>query len=568
MGRHCGLGLGIVVMLGVTGAGFGDGYHRSYFDEALPLGLDRERIAVQMPASGDATALDASLAPFGLSTAGAEPLALTGWTLIETTDGVRRSDASIESLVTALVASRSFAFVSPVFLDERMQPLIMTRDLLIGFESGVGPEMAGALLGALVPGAVLDRDFAGLPGVYRVRTTFADGFDVLALANDLASRADVRFAESDAIVRGRLTIIPNDPMFGQLWGLHQASDADMDAPEAWDVTIGDDAIRVVVMDMGIDQAHPDLHQAPGMDFTGNNTPGGGPFSSCDDHGTAVAGCVSATIDNGLGVVGVAPNCTVTSAKIGVATSFFGLCLGFFDSQPSMLMNALDWSASSGARVTNSSFSYTVSAGVTNAYANARANGVVHFAATGNSGEGTIAYPSSLASVNAIGAMAPTGVKASFSQYGTGIAFCAPGQGIASTDRVGSAGYESGDYVSGLDGTSFASPYAAGVAALVLSVDPSLTPAEVEDILDATCVDVGAAGYDLTYGHGFVNAFNAVTAASSTTPCPGDGDGDGTVGPADLAALLGAWGTADPTWDLNASGDVGPDDLAILLGAWG
>jgi serine protease len=226
---------------------------------------------------------------------------------------------------------------------------------------------------------------------------------------------------------------------------------------------------------------------------------------------------------------------VASGKIGVTNIFLWFCLSSFDSQPSMLANALAWTVDIGAGVTNSSFSYTQSSTVTTAYQNARNNGVIHFAATGNGGGSSISYPSSLSSVNAVGALNSSGNRASFSQYGSGIAYSAPGEGILTTDRTGGDGYEGGDYAT-LSGTSFASPNAAGVAALVLSMDPSLAPAAVEEVMNETCVDKGASGYDTVYGWGFVNAQNAVEAMIQSGP--GDYDGDGDVDETDFAYWAG------------------------------
>jgi len=134
--------------------------------------------------------------------------------------------------------------------------------------------------------------------------------------------------------------------------------------------------------------------------------------------------------------------------------------------------------------------------------------MVHFASAGNDSDTNINYPSSLASVNSIAAVNDDGNLASFSDSGTGLAFTAPGDDIWTTDRTGSDGGSNSDYAL-VDGTSFASPYAAGVAALVLSVDDLLGAAEVEQIMQDTARDLGAPGYDTTFGWGLVNANQAL-----------------------------------------------------------
>jgi subtilisin family serine protease len=113
----------------------------------------------------------------------------------------------------------------------------------------------------------------------------------------------------------------------------------------------------------------------------------------------------------------------------------------------------------------------------------------------------------------------------------------------------------------------ACPHVAGLAALVWGANPELSAAEVRAIIESTSDDRGEPGWDQTYGHGRVNALAAVLAAT-TPPCSAaDVDCNGSVGAADLALLLAAWGTAGPG-DIDGDGNVGPADVALLLAAWG
>ncbi|RPJ42820.1 MAG: hypothetical protein EHM19_09840, partial [Candidatus Latescibacterota bacterium] len=174
-------------------------------------------------------------------------------------------------------------------------------------------------------------------------------------------------------------------------------------------------------------------------------------------------------------------------------------------QVSWTVEALDWAEGQGARVTNNSNSYgSPSNALNDKYASTRGGGMVHFASAGNDGVEGLGYPSSLPTVLSIGALTPDGTKASFSNWGAGLAFAAPGTDVYTTDRTGSLGYGAGDYVF-VQGTSFSSPYSAGVAALLLSRRPDLPSPAAEDILKYTCVDLGASGFDNTFGWGFVNA---------------------------------------------------------------
>ncbi|MBC8309483.1 MAG: S8 family serine peptidase [Phycisphaerales bacterium] len=488
-----------------------------------------------------------------------------GWAYVRTPQRMQ-SFNSIEQTVNKLVENSEYDFVSPVFLSENSLPYIPTRDLLVQRTHESNQDSVEALLRSY--GEILDINFSGMERVYRVRTSLTDGRDVLVLANELAGMEMFAFAESDAIAWVKPAHMPNDPEFNQQWGLHQSNDHDMDLPEAWDISMGSEDIVVVVLDSGIDQNHPDIHQLTGETFTGSSS-NGNPGNGCDNHGTAVSGCVAATIDNNLGVAGVAPHCWVRAGKIFNEMDLFGFCFGFLEFQESWAVNGITWAADSGARVTNSSWGGgSPLSGITNAFNTTRASGVFHVAAAGNDGSTTIGWPSSLDSVISVAAMSSNGTLASFSTHGNGLFISAPGESIRTTDRSGGDGYGSGNTTT-IDGTSFASPYTAGVAALILSVDPTLSPDELENVLSSTAVDYGSGGYDTTFGHGFVNAKAALDAVDGGTSCTGDLDGDGSVGVADLLGVVDQWGACNGcSGDIDGDGTVGVGDLLAIVDAWG
>jgi len=488
-----------------------------------------------------------------------------GFAYVKTTQKMQTLFA-VERVVDKLLVDANYDFVSPVFLGEGGLPYIPTQDLLVMRTPESNQEVVEALLSS--HGVILDVDFSGMERVYRVRTTLTDGRAVLELANELAANDMFAFAESDAISWVKPMHIPNDPEFGQQWGLHQSNDHDMDLPEAWDISMGSEDIVVVVLDSGIDQNHPDIHQLAGETFTGSSS-NGNPGNGCDNHGTAVSGCIAATIDNNQGVAGVAPHCWVRAGKIFNELDIFGFCLGFLEFQESWAVNGITWAADSGARVTNSSWGGgSPLSGITNAFNTTRAAGVFHVAAAGNDGSATIGWPASLDSLISVAAMSSNGTLASFSTYGNGLFISAPGENIRTTDRSGGDGYGAGDTTT-ISGTSFASPYTAGVAALVLSVDPTLTPDELENILSSTAVDYGSGGYDTTFGHGFINAKAALDAVDDGTTCVGDVDGDGNVGVADLLSVIEQWGTCSGcNGDIDGDGMVGVGDLLAIVDAWG
>ena len=467
-------------------------------------------------------------------------------------------------LVSRIAASGDVAFVSPVFLGgTAMLPWAPTADLLIQADSDdvIDDIVAAHNL------HLIERDLGGL-GFAHLHSDIRSGLDMLLLQQQLLQRTDVSIAETNAIRWTKAAEIPNDPEFSAQWGLHQNSDIDMDGPEAWDVTYGSADIHVVVLDSGIDQYHPDINQLPGQTFTGASQ-NGHPSNGCDNHGTAVSGCVAASINNGEGVVGVAPGCKVRAGKVFNEIDFFGFCLGFLEFQDSWVVSGIGWAQSESARVTNSSWGGgSASSSISAAFNQTWAQGVVHVAAAGNDSTATIGWPANLSSMLAISAVASNGSLASFSTYGNGLFAAAPGAGIRTTDRSGSDGYSSGNTTT-IDGTSFSSPYVAGVVAMVLSMDHTLSPQEAADIIAATADDYGSTGWDVYFGNGMVNVAAAVLAADPGTDCAADVNGDGMVSTDDILAVLSQWGPCSGcTADIDGDGDVGVNDILAILAAFG
>ena len=422
--------------------------------------------------------------------------------------------------------------------------------------------------------AVSIREYRAVPGLFLASLDARDGDAVLARVAALAAHPAVEFAEPDMSFTGRGsgTWVPNDPGFANCWGHLNAGQSagwqpgfDMRSTHGWALTQGSPDVKVLVIDVGVDQAHPDIRQLPGRDFTTGATAGiagGGPGNSCDRHGTPVAGCVSSPGGNGVGTVGSAPGCTSVSARCFVSSQ---PCSGSWNATYSWTANAIDWAAQNGIRVTNNSNYYGASSSAIEAsYAATRAAGMVHFASAGNSGDTAISYPASLPTVNGVGALSPGGQRASFSCFGPEVFVTAPGSSVYAADVSGSGGYSSTDYT-WIQGTSFASPYAAGVAALVISVAPELGAAAIEGVLRDSARDLGPAGFDAEFGWGMVQLDRAIIAA---VDCPGDLDDDLDVDGADLGILLGDWGSGSGRSDLDGNGSVSGSDLGLLLGEWG
>jgi len=515
-----------------------------FHGERKSLTLDLENIAVRSTSAGVKTTAALDAVPRGLQANGftssdviAQPV--SGWSILNArnvlavsaaraqrtlgTTGMPSKAAAIHAVITSVLASGdpSIEFVSPVFRDTNGDPVVMTSRLLIGFRPNVSLAERTRLLAALPEGA--EPEIRSLPEPYdeRWQLKTRDGFVMLARANALALTPGVVYAEPDMMVTWHAALVPSDPGFSDSWGLKNTGQSsgqvgfDLKATSAWDITVGSASVIVLVMDDGIQQDHPDINQIAGKDFTSDGAWNltGGPVGINDNHGTTVAGCISERMNNGLGTTGIAPGVKVASARF----AYNKQPDGSFTTFDSWIINALNWGQSIGARVSNNSNGTPVpSSAVESAYNSTRASGMTHFTGSGNNGTSSLLFPANIAAVNAVGAATRFGSRASFSQYGPGLKFMAPGQAIVTTDRTGKAGYVSTDYIIA-DGTSYASPYAAGVAALIISLHPGITPDQVEEMMIISCTDMGPVGYDSEFGYGMINGFAAVTAAVPGPP---------------------------------------------------
>jgi len=295
---------------------------------------------------------------------------------------------------------------------------------------------------------------------------------------------------------------------------------------AWDQSqgYGIPSIIIAIIDTGVDTAHPDLRLVPGYDYGDNDS---NPMDNSADpgHGTACSGVAAGIANNALGVTGVAGGCSVMPLKIADSAG----SLGF-----TAIENALTHCGNNGVHIASMSFGAEGGTGegdspsTDTALEYAYSHGVTLLAATANSNASTIAYPSNHNKVIAIGAASPTGQRKSpsssdgetwwGSNYGVGtqdnqntVDVMAPTI-LPATDITGTGGYDSGNYSMWFNGTSCATPYAAGVAGLIKSKDPSLTPAQVRTAMVSTATDMtidGGAGWDIYTGYGMVNANNAL-----------------------------------------------------------
>jgi len=342
----------------------------------------------------------------------------------------------------------------------------------------------------------------------------------------------VIYAEPDYVVRVAMT--PDDPFYssagtwGQsyddLWALKQNR---LDCAPAWDIAQGDGVV-VAVIDTGADYLHEDLASAVwenagevpdnGIDDDGNGyvddivgwsfaTYGGAAANNepwdGHGHGTHCAGTIAGVGNNGIGIIGVAPQARIMVLKgLGDGGS------GYTSDLAASIVYAVD----NGADVLSCSWgSAGTSQTLIDAFDYAQANGVVNVAAAGNNNSDAVNYsPANIETVIAVAATDAADAKAGFSNYGTLIDVAAPGVDILSLRADGtSMGSPVNAAYTRANGTSMACPHAAGVCALIMANTPGIAPETVRAILRATADDIGDPGVDIYSGYGRVNARRAV-----------------------------------------------------------
>ncbi len=292
----------------------------------------------------------------------------------------------------------------------------------------VVPDIAAAAHASV--GATEIRTFSGVPGLQLVR--LPENITVPAAVTQYRQNPNVLYAEPDYL--RHIDVVPNDPYFSSLWGLYNTGQtvkgergvagADIGAPEAWNKTTGSNDVVIAVLDTGVDYREPDL--APnivnGWDFVTNSSD---PMDR-SGHGTHVAGTIAAVGNNGIGVTGVMWKAKIMPLRV----------IGPYGAPDDVVIAAIDYANSHGARIINMSFGGTgYSQSVKDAI---DASPALCVCAAGNSGKNNDQdpiYPASFASSNviAVAATDQSGALASFSDYGPkSVQVAAPGTNILST----------------------------------------------------------------------------------------------------------------------------------------
>ena len=308
------------------------------------------------------------------------------------------------------------------------------------------------------------------------------------VANELLATGRFRYVEPD----WRVFPIgcPNDPDLAQQW--HHDPNR-MDSCVGWDIHTGGPTVVVGYCDTGILTTHEDLqlHRSEAYNAVDQIwESAGGQIGPIHDHGTWVTGCGSANSDNAIGIAGVGWN--LGHRMLRVSNSSSG------SASLSVLQHAAQTSIENGDRVASVSYSGVDSSSNLSTADYIKSIGGLMIWAAGNDSRNLNFGDRDADNLIVVGATDENDGLSYFSAYGVFVDVTAPGSNIYTTGPGADDDY---DVVSG---TSFSTPLTAGLCALIWSLDPTLTPDEVEDLLKSGCEDLGAAGLDDTFGYGRID----------------------------------------------------------------
>ncbi|UWQ32464.1 S8 family serine peptidase [Leisingera sp. M527] len=358
-----------------------------------------------------------------------------------------------------------------------------------------------------------------------------DPFEVIAA---LDSQSEVDYVEPDFVIFGKHTVKPQqressvtDPLANKQYAIDIT-----EARDAWKLAVGDPAIKIAILDEGVDTAHEDLAAAIVGSYDGSDDDSYQEPNPWDAHGTSCAGLAAAIHGNGKGVLGIGGGCSILAVRIAYSPQQGADWV----TRNSWIMRAIDWSWKNGADVLSNSWGGGApSSAITNAFERARTQGrngkgCVIAIAAGNA-NALHDYPSNLDNVLSISASneydepkTPTSQDGEHwwgSNWGPKIDVAAPGVHNYTTDNSGSGGYNTspaphGNYYDSFNGTSSSTPIVAGAVGLVLSVNPDLKEDEVRQIIRSTADKVGPLPYvngrNDRMGYGRLNVLRAVKAA--------------------------------------------------------
>ncbi len=488
----------------------------------------------------------------------------------------------IENIDKVKVILSKLSFVSEILpaytFDDEKWPLVLDDKIFVNFKDDVSEKEIMSVLNKyemkILQKYVFDKNF------YLLQTNQ----QTLNTANTLYESGIFKFSEPAFLKMFVKKFTPDDTYFAKQWH-HAAGTGGVKSQAAWDINRGSSSIKIAIIDDGIKVGHEDLNLILSKDFSGeNNLELGG------DHGTACAGVAAAIGNNGKGMSGMCPNCSLLAGKIMRSDG------GYPDEDSDV--NAFNWAIINNADVVSCSWGYGQDMQIPS-YLNTAINGM---ATNGRDGKGAVIVFASgndnrefssnslegHPKIISVGATTYQDVRTSYSNYGSTLDVVAPSStgyydlsndkdGIWTTDAYGTAntrgynlggscimdGYNlgqdvdtAGRYTKTFGGTSSACPLVSGLAGLILSEDSTLTYAEVYTIITTTADKIGTGyvnGHSDYLGYGRINASRALTLAHNGSTCTPDPNGENCTNGVDDDCDL-AIDSADTDCGTNCSTD--------------
>jgi subtilisin family serine protease len=599
-------------------SGSGEVYYYYSYDEKIELTMIRNKVSLKF--HSDRSQLDAQLVGIGKS---------LRWTSDQGALIEFSSEVLLQQFLESPFARKNIKSQGKVYtINHSDSELICEDEIVVKFKKSVAATKVTEIASQFGMDVVEENSLFTL---FKVR----DAGTALDVANRIQESGLTIYSFPNFVSKIRLDQhIPNDPFFQRQFYLHNTGqvtadnrtgtpDADIDAPEAWEVSQGSSQVIVAVLDDGVSAAHPDIPASRQVRLAGSNPFCGDPNNpepaTYRFHGNACAGIIAAAQDNSEGVAGICSNCKIMPIKI----SDDGHTPSCAELTPAQIANAIKFAVDNGAWVLSNSWSTLYNAPnifpvIVDAisYATTQGRGqkgcVVVFS-PGNDADhsrnvnGFVNFPASVtvSGVFAVGASDRNDQQANYSPtsdpnsaFNQIVDIVAPShkadpdltffpnetREVWTADSPGNFGinpYPSGEvhppvtgeqlpssgtnylaYTGRFGGTSSAAPQVAGVAALLLSVNPNLTQQQVFDIITSTADKVGgytySNGWSKELGYGRLNACKAVvevlkTGNSITGPVSICSTGTFGLVNSPLNPSIVTWTTSHPYLSINSSG---------------
>ena len=522
-----------------------------YYGQKIALVEEGALVVVQAP-GGDPAAIEATARAVGLGARVRSRLGASRdhW-LMELDPGKAVQEA--ERAAATLRGHPGIAFAEPVYrvLNGGYRLFLLNR-LVVRYADGATTRQIDSL--ASFFRLRLERPPRPDSAFFEYLYELPPGTDARALriADAVGSSPLVAWADVDKLTDASSAAVPSDPFYTLQYylkssQLYNGTPVDINVEPAWDLTRGA-GVEVAIIDDGVDLLHGNsgggyagdlIGPFAGAQFydavngNGADCPGdpGAPFNN-DTHGTAIAGIIAATHNNGQGVAGIAPDVTLNVIR--------WICSDYSPpatvASESEMANAINFAWQAGSAVLNNSWRWgPYSQQIATAFDQARTlgrggKGAVVVVAAGNSYPQPLPFPANLPNLVTVGALSPSGPRAYYSQVGPEVDIVAPSGAatdvcvgaVVTTDRWGTPGCSDGpggnvNYTTTFSGTSAAAPQVAAVAALILAREPSLTESQVRARLCSTATYWGPAN---EYGCGKVDAYKALGGATFTVTLAG------------------------------------------------